>query len=96
MMSSFQEIVLNHLSNINHIGQYEEILDLVLSKLYTYKWYQKVNSKTGVNGTGRNKLRTYKNFKKEPSVEHYVKAPLSRGETSAMAKFRVGVAPIKL
>ncbi len=32
----------------------------------------------------------------ELSVEHYVKAALSRGERSAMAKFRMGVAPIKL
>ncbi len=29
-------------------------------------------------------------------MEHYVKAPLSRGERSAMAKFCMGVAPIKL
>ncbi len=29
-------------------------------------------------------------------MEHYVKAPLSRGERSAMAKCRMGVAPIKL
>ncbi len=29
-------------------------------------------------------------------MEHYVKAPLSRGERSAVAKFRIGVAPIKL
>ncbi len=53
-------------------------------------------SETGANGTGRNKLRTYKNFKRELSVEHYIKAPLSRGERSAMAKFRMGVTPIKL
>ncbi len=29
-------------------------------------------------------------------MEHHVKVPLSRGERSAMAKFRMGVAPIKL
>ncbi len=29
-------------------------------------------------------------------MEHYVKAPLSSGERSAMAKFHMGVAPIKL
>ncbi len=37
---------MNHLSNINQIGQYEEIkadLDLVLSEFYEYKWYQKVS-----------------------------------------------------
>ncbi len=32
----------------------------------------------------------------ELSVEHYVKAPLSRGERSDMAKYRMGVAQIKL
>ncbi len=95
MMSYFEEIDMN----INQIGQYGEIkadLDWVLSEIYEYKWYQKVSSATGVNGTGRNKLRTYKNFKWELSVAHYVKVPLWRGERSAMAKFRSGVAPIKL
>ncbi len=90
---------MNHLSNMNQIGQYGEIkadLDLMLSEFYEYKWYQNVSSVTGVNGTGRNQLRIYKNFKRELSVEHYVKAPLSRGERSAMAKFRMGFAPIKL
>ncbi len=99
MISYFEDIGMNNFSNINQIGQYGEImadLDLVLSEFYEYKWYQKVSSETGVNRTGRNKLRTYKNFKREHSVEHYVKAPLPRGEKSAMAKFRVGVAPIKL
>ncbi len=98
-MNYFEEIGMNHLSNIYQIGQYGEIkadLDLVLSEFYEYKWYQKVSSVTGVNGTGRNKLRTYKNFKMELTVEHYVKAPLSNGERSTMAKFRMGVAPIKL
>ncbi len=54
---------MNHLSNINQIGQYGEIkadLDLVLSKFYEYKWYQKFSSMIGDNGTGRNKLRTLK------------------------------------
>ncbi len=98
IISDFEEIGMNHLSNINQIGQYGEIkadLDFELCEFYEYKWYQKVNSVTGANGTGRNKLRTYKNFKRELSVEHYVKAPLSKGERSAMAKFRMGVAPIK-
>ncbi len=91
MTNYFEEICMNDLSNINQIGQYVEIkadLDLVLSEFYLYKWYQKVSSVTRVNGTGRNKLRTYKKFKRELSVEYYVKAPLSRGERSAMAKFR--------
>ncbi len=96
---SYYEIGMNHLSNINQIGHYGENkadLYLVLSEFYEYKWYQKVSSETGVNGTGRNKLRTCKNFKRELNVEHYVTAPLSRGERSAMAKFHMGFAPIKL
>ncbi len=99
MISYFEDIGMNHLNKINQIGQYGEIksdLDLVVSEFYEYKWYQKVSSETGVNGTGRNKLRTYKNFEREHIVEHYVKAPLSRGERSVMAKFCMGVAPIKL
>ncbi len=90
---------MNYLININQIGQYGEIkadLDLVLSKFYEYKWYEKISSDTGVNGTGRSKLRTYKNSKRELSVDYYVKAPLSRAARSAMAKFRMGVTPINL
>ncbi len=44
MISYFEDICMNHLSNINQIGQYGEIkadLDLVLSEFYEYKWYQK-------------------------------------------------------
>ena len=48
------------------------------------------------SGRGRNKLRTYKIFKHAYSTEIYVKCHLPRAHRSALAKFRCGVAPLKI
>ena len=56
------------------------------------KWLQTVN-----RGAGLNKLRTYNKFKQVFEVEPYVlESNMSRGRRSALAKFRCGVAPIRL
>ena len=50
----------------------------------------------GSNNSG-NKLRLYKTFKNCYSTEYYVKCKyISRVERSAFAKFRCGVAPLKI
>ena len=43
-----------------------------------------------------NKLRTYKRFKNTYEVEAYVKTVMPRCHRSALAKFRCGVAPIRV
>lgn len=63
---------------------------------YKNRWYDEVNSERGVSTTGRNKLRTYKMFKNTYSVEAYVKTVMPKCYRSALAKFRCGVAPIRV
>jgi len=61
------------------------------------KWLQTVNMQTARRGAGLNKLRTYNKFKQVFEVESYVlEGNMSRGRRSALAKFRCGVAPIRL
>ena len=48
------------------------------------------------HGNGRNKLRTYRLFKSEFGVESYVFQNLPRKYRSSFAKFRCGVAPIRI
>lgn len=49
-----------------------------------------------VNGSGRNKLRIYRLFKTSYHVEQYCKMHMSFCHRSAQAKFRCGVAHIRL
>ena len=60
------------------------------------KWLTVVNRESARRGAGRNKLRTYNKFKQVFEVEPYVTEVMSRGRRSALAKFRCGVAPIRL
>lgn len=63
---------------------------------YKSKWFVAINSERGASSTGMNKLRTYKLFKATYDVEAYVKMVLPKCHRSALAKFRCGVAPIRL
>ena len=49
-----------------------------------------------MRGQGKNKLRTYRLFKHEYKTEEYAKCIMSRGNRSALAKFRCGVAPLRI
>ena len=64
--------------------------------IYISEWNLSINRITSVNGTGRNKLRTYKLFKSEYGSEQYCKIILPLKHRSAFAKFRCGVAPLRL
>ena len=59
-------------------------------------WYNTINSESGRNGNGRNKLRTYRLFKSEYKIENYCKFLLPGSHRAAFAKFRCGVAPIRI
>ena len=59
-------------------------------------WFNTVNSESGRSGNGRNKLRTYRLFKSEFKVETYCKLLMPYSHRSAFARFRCGVAPIRL
>ena len=69
-----------------------------LKVYYELQWKEKLNSDVAVRGAefGGNKLRTYKKFKSSFSTEVYVSIPHQKKYRSAYAKFRCGVAPIKI
>jgi len=65
---------------------------------FKQQWSATVNKMTSTSHTkGGNKLRTYKQFKTEYETEAYVTLhTLTRGQRSALAKFRCGVAPLRI
>ena len=72
---------------------------LLMSKMflkYTESWHINVNAVASMTGNGRNKLRKYKLFKSEYGVENCCKVLVPFKDRSAFAKFRFGVAPIRL
>lgn len=75
-----------------------ETLQNSLCHQYRANWYASINSVTGVlSGNNGNKLRKYKLFKREYKTEHYVHwFILQKHPRSAFAKFRCGVAPLKI
>lgn len=75
----------------------DKIVNSTLEK-YIVEWKDiNINNIVGPSGRGRNKLRTYKLFKDEYVTESYVKCHrIPRKHKSAFAKFRCGVAPLRL
>ena len=59
-------------------------------------WRESVNRPSGIRGRGGNKLRSYTLFKSEFLTEHYCTLILPKSHRGALAKFRFGVAPIRL
>ena len=74
------------------------LINCALKELYDGKWHEKLVSDHAVRGReeGGNKLRTYRKFKKEYATEQYVSVINQKKYRSAYAKFRCGVAPIKI
>ena len=62
---------------------------------YILNWEKTVNAEVGQR-QGHNKLRTYKLFKTNYIVEPYCKIILPLKHRSAFAKFRCGVAPLRI
>ncbi len=63
---------------------------------YKKTWKNSISRENATRGPGRNKLRTYHTFKQDYLCESYVTRPLPRSHRSALAKFRCGVAPIRI
>ena len=61
----------------------------------TTQWKSELDRVTGKR-MGANKLRTYRKFKNSLTTSHYLKINMPRSYRSAYAKFRCGVAPIRL
>ena len=63
---------------------------------YKVNWFTSINSKSGPSGRGNSKLRTYCQFKSVYEVEQYCKMILLLRHRVAFAKFRRGVAPLRI
>lgn len=72
------------------------ILSEHMMSTFTEQWQTRVNSNNGRSGNGGNKLRTYKLFKNTYQMEQYCKTIMPTNHRSAFAKFRCGVAPLRL
>ena len=59
-------------------------------------WTDDITRDNAHQGTGRNKLRTYRTYKSVYRTEHYLNCIMPHCYRSAYAKFRCGVAPIRL
>ena len=77
----------------NKKGFIAEVTSRALSQ-YIHEWHDILDSAR--RGEGGNKLRTYRNFKMDFMTEVYCQSFLPRNHRSALAKFRSGVAPIRL
>ena len=64
--------------------------------IYKDKWKDEINRERARRGNGLNKLRTYRTFKQDFETEAYVKLIMPLSWRSALAKFRAGVAPLRL
>ena len=67
------------------------VCSLIVEKVYddfVQKWHTDLNRTSARRGTGGNKLRTYRQMKKDFQVEPYCLEILSRKHRGALAKFR--------
>ena len=95
----FRSLGCRQYGNVDTYLVTSQVVSNVKSKLSVKnneKWLNSINKDNAVRGNGRNKLRTYKTLKSIYETEIYVKKCLPRQHRSALAKFRGGVAPIKL
>jgi len=88
-LQSYIQLPFSRLQLLDNISK--AILDVHL-----IEWNNDINRISGRNGNGRNKLRTYRIFKDTYQVERYCKMNLPFPHRSALAKFRCGVAPLRL
>ena len=59
-------------------------------------WRQELEREQARRGPGRNKLRTYRTFKRDYGTEPYVKTLLPAAQRGALAKLRCGTAPLRI
>ena len=103
MYSVSQFLIANNLGHYANIAEaipssHRFIADTenILFENFVTTWLAGINSNVGPSGRGRNKLRLYKTFKQNYSVENYCKMILPVRHRAAVSKFRCGVAPIRI
>jgi len=95
----FKSLDIEHFIPINNAFHVQHITSEVCERVFNdfkEEWTAGINRVDSKRGNGGNKLRTYRTFKTTIAPENYVLHPLPRSHRSALAKFRCGVAPLKL
>ena len=70
--------------------------NLAVFHKFVDSWREDITRINARQGTGRNKLRTYRLFKSVYQTENYLNCLMPHGYRNAYAKFRCGVVPIRL
>jgi hypothetical protein len=94
----FKNLHLAHFNDVNIIEPRPFIILVKVSAFNEYKqeWKNQLLSEHARTGNGRNKLRPSKLYKEEYKEASYLRTPMRRGHRSAFAKFRCGVAPLRV
>ena len=100
LMSFFDEIHMSHLKDSNTCLEYDVktiLKDIAKKQMQNYEtsWLEKLYHENP-HTSGRNKLRTYRQFKSNVKPEIYATNYLNRQHRRALAQFRMGTAPLKL
>ena len=96
---TFCELNLSHFCSISDCVDTDFVVKSVMSKFFEnhiVHWNSSLHSDGSKSGRGGNKLRTYRLFKHRFEPEQYCKIPLPFNYRSAFAKFRCGVAPLRI
>ena len=85
----------NMMSRVSKIKMIREVETNMMNN-YKLQWSHLVTREQSSRGTGGNKLRKYKLFKTSWETEQYVRLIMPQSHRSAFAKFRSGVAPLRI
>ena len=97
--SKFSDMGLQELTNNEeNINKFNFVKCVKQCTMADFKegWITSINRIDGINGRGRNKLRTYRLFKQNYDTEQYCRIIMPPSHRSAFCKFRCGVAPIRI
>ena len=78
------------------MGYIQETINTHLKAQFNDDWKNELEREHAQRGSGRNKLRTYRQLKSEYCEEKYVSIIMPKFHRSSYAKFRMGVAPFRL
>ncbi len=95
----FTDLEVGHLNDIEHTTNQPAVMEYMnplLEDYYEQVWWEDPQRQEALRGRGHNTLWTYKKKKNTFSVEHYLRNIMSKKYRSAFAKFRCGVAPVRI
>ena len=97
LQKQFEKSGLNYLNNAINVNDIRKrfVINQVQDTIRVSevdKWHHELERQTARKGTGGNKLRTYRIFKRQYKTENYLFYLLPKRHRSAFAKFRCGVA----